>query len=365
MSRPSEIIIDLKALLSNCRLAGSLCAEGKLVAVVKADAYGHGAADIALALEPEVDMFAVSSMEEALVLRKQGIGLPLLLLEGCFSTNEYLIAEQQKFELVIHSLHQLHQFTNIALPNPITVWLKVDSGMHRLGIQPEDVDHGLRLLNESQNVSNIVLMTHLASADSRESSFTDMQLTRFFDAIEGSPVAKEIDYSISIANSAGIIGCPQSRQDWNRPGIMLYGLSPFDFPQVLADELRAVMSFQSEVIAVRDIEPGEAVGYGNTWIAQRPSIIATIAVGYGDGYPRNAASGTPVLVNGQRAALVGRVSMDMICVDVTDLMNVNIGDSVELWGKNLSANEVAGHANTIGYELVTRMPTRAKRRVVD
>lgn len=364
MSRPTEILIDLEALKHNCRLAKSLSGRGNVIAVVKADAYGHGAADIALKIEPEVSMFAISCMEEAISLRKHGVSLPLLLLEGCFSEEEYALASGQNIQLVIHNNEQARMLSRQNLQHKVKVWLKVDSGMHRLGVMPEEVEAVFEQLMASDNVSEIVLMTHLASADSQSPEFTLEQLRRFEEVKSNLVNRHSARIEVSIANSAGLICWPDARSDWNRPGIMLYGLSPLDVSQECADKLQPVMTFRSEVIAVRNIQAGESVGYGNTWTASRSSQIATLAVGYGDGYPRTAKSGTPVLINGQRCPLVGRVSMDMICVDVTDIGMVEIGDSAELWGKSLKANEIAEYSGSIGYELVTRMPKRTKRRFI-
>lgn len=361
MSRPTEILIHRRALLENCQLAKRLSPSSNLVAVVKADAYGHGVQAIAKTLASEVDMFAVSSLEEAITLRNAGIAAPVLLLEGCFSADEYSIVSQLNVELVVHNQQQVAMLAKSELVNPVNVWLKIDTGMHRLGIAPENTVYYYEQLNKLKQVNKVVLTTHLASADSQDSTFTEMQLRRFEQAIE--PLNQDCEKSIG--NSAGLLAWPSSRSDWNRPGIMLYGLTPFDYSHIHGDQLRPVMSFLSQVIAIRSIENGESVGYGNTWTAERPSRIATVAAGYGDGYPRTAKSGTPVLVNGQRASLAGRVSMDMISIDVTDIKQVGVGDEVELWGQRLHANEVAKWADSIGYELVTRMPKRTKRRLVD
>ena len=364
MSRPTEIVIDLDALRQNCRLAKSLSGGGRVVAVVKADAYGHGAADIALTIEPEVSMFAVSCMEEAISLRKQGVSLPILLLEGCFSVDEYEIALKQNMQIVVHSAEQVRQLQDVDLSSKLKVWLKVDSGMHRLGVLPESLQDVYKKLSELETVESIVLMTHLASADAQTKAFTEMQLNRFQNAVEALDLTDSNLLQKSIANSAALLNWPKSRAEWNRPGLMLYGLSPFEFSHPQASKLSPVMTFCSQVIAVRKIDTGESVGYGNTWTASKPSVIATIAVGYGDGYPRTAKSGTPVLINGQRCPVAGRVSMDMISVDVTGLDCVIPGDKVELWGKELDVNEVAAYAGSIGYELVTRMPKRTKRRFI-
>ncbi|GAA0852669.1 alanine racemase [Aliiglaciecola litoralis] len=363
MSRPTEILIDLDALKHNCRIAQSLAPNSKTVAVIKADAYGHGAIDIAQALQSQVAMFAVSSIEEAMELRMAGIRIPILLLEGCFSQQELECAVIQGFDVVMHNREQVDMLAQLQQQKGLTVWLKVDTGMHRLGFNESDVASVFDDLSASQSVNQIVLMTHLSVADEVKNIATQEQLGIFNRCVKQIQQISSQPVTVSIANSAAVQAWPNSHGDWNRPGIMLYGLSPFAEPKDLIEPLQPVMTLTSKVIALRQIQAQQSVGYGNTWTAKRASTIATIAVGYGDGYPRNAKSGTPVLVNGQRAQLCGRVSMDMITVDVTDLENVEIGSSVELWGKNLNANEVAKYADTIGYELVTRMPKRLSRRI--
>ncbi|MFT5674746.1 MAG: alanine racemase [Paraglaciecola sp.] len=364
MSRPTQIIIDLSAIKANCTLARSLAPLSNIVAVVKADAYGHGAIEVAKALEPQVQMLTVSCLEEAQSLRRGGISKAILLLEGCFSEAEIFIAEQLNLQLVVHNQQQVDQLINTRLNSQLKIWLKIDTGMHRLGIAPESVEDIYQQLSACPNVSDVVLTTHFASADRLDSDFTLTQLSLYKQAVSNIIEQANEPIEQSIANSAGVLAWPQSRLDWNRPGIMLYGLSPFANSHEEANKLVPAMTFKSQIIALRTIGAGESVGYGNTWIANQSSVIATVAVGYGDGYPRTAKSGTPVLVGGKRAKLVGNVSMDMICVDVTELHRVEIGDEVEMWGKILSANEVATWADTIGYELVTRMPTRAKRSYV-
>ncbi|GAB5382542.1 MAG: alanine racemase [Aliiglaciecola sp.] len=365
MSRPTQILIDISALQHNCQLAHSLSPSSKTVAVIKADAYGHGAIEIARALQNTVAMFAVSSLDEAMELRADGIRLPVLLLEGCFSADELQTACSQGFHVVMHNQEQLAMLNQLTSNQHVVTWLKVDTGMHRLGFDYEQAITAFDYLNSNVSVSDIVLMTHMSVADELDDGFTNKQLQRFnqcHQAIEkgaGKPVSR------SIGNSAAISGWPEARADWDRPGIMLYGLSPFENKVPECETLQPVMTFQSQVIALRKINPGETVGYGNTWQAQKPSTIATVAVGYGDGYPRNAKSGTPVIVNGQRGKLCGRVSMDMITVDVTGLDNIQVNSEVELWGNQLSANEVARWADTIGYELVTRMPKRTRRKITN
>ncbi len=360
MGRPTRAIIDREALRKNYRTAVQLSGRGKAMPIVKANAYGHGAIEVARTLESLAPAFGVACIEEALELREAGILLPILLLEGFFSDEELALAGHQNFWLMIQNQEQLETLSKAQLEEPVTCWLKIDTGMHRLGFQPEDAGDAYDSLDSCSQVKDgIVLATHFASADDLDSDFTRDQLNRFESCSKGIPGPR------SLANSPALLGWPQTRADWNRPGFMLYGQSPFDCPQDSADLLLPVMTFRSEVMAIRHIQPGESVGYANTWTAERPSRIATIPVGYGDGYPRHAANSTPVLINGHRAQLVGRVSMDMITVDVTELGPVNIGDEVILWGDGLSANEVAANADTIGYEIMTRTHNRVPREYVN
>jgi alanine racemase len=356
MPRPTQAEINLDALRSNCRLAQSVSGGGKLMTVVKANAYGHGAVPVAGALAPMASAFAVACIEEAVELRESGISLPIMLLEGIFRDEELAEAGDRGFWVMVQNDYQLDALERLALPQPVTCWIKLDTGMHRLGFPAKRARELYERLMRCANVrGDIVLATHLACADELDNPYTSEQIDCFRRHTSG------IDAPRSLANSPGLLGWPEARADWNRPGIMLYGQSPFAQPHPDADQLQPVMTFRSEVIAVREVDVGESVGYGNAWTADRPSRIVTVPVGYGDGYPRRAASGTPVLVNGRRGRLAGRVSMDMITVDVTDLPEARIGDEVVLWGDDITANEIAAHADTIGYEITTRMLGRVPR----
>lgn len=354
MTRPLTITIDKQALVDNYHYAKGLTGEGRVVAVVKANAYGHHSSEVAKILDPFVDCFAVACLDEAMHLRAQHISAPILLIEGVFSAGEYKLASEQNMYCVVHSERQLTWLDQEGLSRPIKIWVKFDTGMHRLGFGPEKAASIVEELSQNKNVSDVVIMSHMANADAFNES-NEMQLNSFLQIRQ---VCSTLQCSLS--NSAALLSLPASRLDWNRPGIMLYGISPFTFPSKYDNTLTPVMTLSSEVIAIRDIAVGESVGYGSMWKAQRRSQIATVAVGYGDGYPRSAKNGTPVLINGIRCPLVGRVSMDMITVDVTDLVTVKTGDPVELWGKNLLVNEVAQYADTIGYELTTRLTGRAR-----
>ena len=356
MARPIKACIDTRALRRNYRVACELTPGSRNVAVVKANAYGHGAALIARSLEDLVPAFAVAGVDEALELRDAGVRKPVLLLEGPLTPDEVNIALEQEFWLMICCREQVDMVCRADIQAPVRVWLKIDSGMHRLGITQDQFRPGLAALSDSANtLPGITLSTHLADAHNVSGRKTAAQIGFFQRLVAG------LDNPVSIANSAGILHWPTTHGAWNRPGLMLYGASPFARPQEHARRLEPVMTLQSEVIGVRKIDTGEAVGYGSRWTAQRPSVIATVGVGYGDGYPRSAVNGTPVLLSGNRARLAGSVSMDMITVDVTDLEDVKIGDPVELWGKSLTLGEVAQYAGTISHELVTRVSVRVPR----
>jgi alanine racemase len=357
MARPTHALVDLEALRHNCRLAQELSGAGRLIPVVKANAYGHGAVPIARALEPMASAFAVACIEEALELREAGIELPVLLLEGCFSDDELQVASSERFWVMVQSDTQLEALENARLPGQLGCWIKLDTGMHRLGFSAQragEICQRLRAL--SRVADDIVLATHLACADDLENPFTSRQIRTFTEHTRGLEVAR------SLANSPALLGWPETRADWNRPGVMIYGHSPFSRPHPEADKLRPVMTLRSEIVALRSVAAGESVGYGGAWTAERPSRIATVPVGYGDGYPRGAGDGTPALVGSTRVNLVGRVSMDMITLDVTELATAAIGDEVILWGENPTANEIAGHADSIGYEITTRLLGRVPRR---
>ena len=360
MTRPSFAHIDLAALRANYRLAVELSrasrATARCVAVVKANAYGHGAVEVARALDDTAPALAVSCCDEGLVLRQAGITSPILLLEGLFSDDEIALCAHHDFWPMLENPGQVDAVVKSKPEKPLTIWLKVDTGMHRLGLLPHQFKEQYQRLLASDNVAApVVVGSHFASADELDNPFTRTQVDRLHDLV--APVGAPL----SMANSPGLLAWPEARADWNRPGFMLYGASPFDRPHAEADRLRPVMQFESRVISLRWLDPGETVGYGQTWKAGRRSLIATVPVGYGDGYPRTAGNGTPVLVKGARALLAGRVSMDLITVDVTDVAGIQPGAPVELWGASLSVNEVARSAGTSAYELLTRMPARLTR----
>lgn len=342
--RPARALIDLSALRHNYRLARSL-SGCRALAVVKANAYGHGALACAAALDSEADGFAVSAIEEALQLREAGHRQPIVLLEGWFEASELELICRHQLWPVIHHHGQLQDLLQADLSQPLHVWLKLDSGMHRTGFSAADYPTVWRQLQASGKVTSLTRMTHFARADEPETGRTEQQLEAFEQATVG------LEGASSLCNSAGVLAWPQAHGDWIRPGIMLYGASPFGFPQPQASQLQPVMQLDSRVIAVHQIAASEPIGYGSRFVTGRPSRIGLVAMGYADGYPRHARDGTPVLVDGQRTTLVGRVSMDMLTVDLTDLPGTGLGSHVRLWGKGLDAGEVASHADTISYQL--------------
>lgn len=354
MARPAQARIDLAALRQNYQLATTLAGSAHTVAVVKADAYGHGAAQVAGCLAA-AKAFAVACIEEALALRAQGVSQPILLLEGFFSADEIPLIAEQGFWTVIHSPEQAEQLACASLTKPLPVWLKVDSGMHRLGLAPAQAINVYQQLRASARVSNVVWMTHMACADELDCAYTAQQVACFQAALQNMSVP------VSLANSAILLAWPQLRNDWVRPGLMLYGVSPLLTPLPKAAALQPAMTLRSAIIALRTIAEGEAVGYGAAFIADRPMRVATVALGYADGYPRHAPTGTPVLVNGQHSRLIGRVSMDMCCVDVTDIDTAAIGSEVIFWGQGLPVEEVARHCQTIPYTLLTGVTQRVPR----
>jgi alanine racemase len=342
--RPARALIDLSALRHNYRLARE-ATGAKALAVIKADAYGHGAVRVAQALESEADGFAVACIEEALELRQAGINAPVLLLEGFFDADELALIVEHDFWCVVHSLWQLEAIEKAAVGKPLNIWLKMDSGMHRVGIHPDDYQAAYQRLLASGKASKVVLMTHFARADELDSVRTEEQVA-IFQAARGTLAAE-----VSLRNSPGVMGWPKVPSDWVRPGIMLYGTTPFDQPQAVADRLQPVMTLESRVICVRDLPAGEPVGYGGAFVAERTMRIGVVALGYADGYPRQAPTGTPVMIDGHRSQLLGRVSMDMLCVDLTDVPGAGLGSRVELWGRNVLASDVAARAGTIPYQI--------------
>lgn len=343
--RPARALIHLDALRHNYRLAREL-GGGKALAVIKADAYGHGAVRCAHALAAEADGFAVACIEEALELRESGIRAPILLLEGFFAAAELALIDAHDLWCVVQADWQIDAIAQTHSAHPFTIWLMLDSGMHRLGLAAQDYRASLQRLQALPQVGKVVTATHFARADELDCRRTDEQLATF----EQTATATSLPRSLS--NSAALLGWPGVHSEWARPGLMLYGATPFPAPHPAADRLQPVMTVESQVIAVRDIAIGEPVGYGARFVAPRPTRVGVVAMGYADGYPQFAPNGTPVTIDDRPGQLIGRVSMDMLTVDLTDHPAAGLGSRVELWGGQVPVTALATRSNSSAYSLL-------------
>jgi len=350
MSRPLVASIDPAALSHNLGLARRLAGTARVLAVVKANGYGHGLSRVARALR-NADGFAVLTLEEAGLLRSEGYSHPIVLLEGFFHADELPEIVRRRLLPVIHRVDQADTLIRSRLEHRLDILVKVDSGMHRLGLAPARLKEVVFKLRASGNVGNITLMTHFARADEPDAGIAG-QLSVFRQAIAG------LDLPVTLANSAALFDYPDSHGDWVRPGLMLYGASPFAERSATELGLLPGMALQSRLIAVQTVRKGEGVGYGARFVAPRDMRVGVVACGYADGYPRHAETGVPVLVDGRRTRTLGRVSMDMLHVDLTDLGDAHVGSEVTLWGAGLSVDEVARASGTLSYELLTALAPR-------
>lgn len=361
MSRPTRISINTAALLHNLNQIKQKAPNQQVIAMVKANAYGCGIESVVKTLTNQVDGFGVACLEEALVIRDLGLTNPCVVLGGVFSQDEFKLVAGKKISCVIHQAYQLQWLLNTPLTQKIKVWIKVDTGMHRLGFPPEEVPHVLTALKACAWVdSTIVLMTHFSCADEWDNPVNFEQIDLFNSICFSTDTVLK-----SLANSAAIWNFPLSHGDIIRPGISLYGVSPI--VKKIGHELglMPVMSLTSKISAIKQYPNGEKIGYGASWETLRPSTIAIVPVGYGDGYPRHIAANTPVWINGKTAPIVGRVSMDMMTVDITDCPTATVGDDVELWGNKIAIETIALSAGTIAYELLCKIIHRPQYRNVD
>ncbi len=359
MSRPTFMTIDLDALCHNLAQVRRLAPNRLIIAMVKANAYGHGIQRVAQALT-QADALGVASVDEGIQLREAGITQPIVLMEGLFHPDELIEAERYRFTLVVHHAVHLEMLAKANVTQPFPIWLKINTGMHRLGFAPSDVPSVYqRLLACPAVMKPIGFMTHFAEADNADSAATDLQFATFERVTQGLPGPR------SLANSAAILQYPYTHGDWVRPGLMLYGATPLKLCTGLDHQLQPVMTLSSRLIAITTVRRGEKVGYGGTWTAQTDTQVGVVGVGYGDGYPQYAQNGTPVLVNNHVCELVGRVSMDMLTVDLTHCPEAAINDPVILWGKGLPVERVAHHNHTSAYEILTRMTPRPKVNVLE
>ena len=358
MSRPIRALIHPEALRHNFSVVRRHAGETGLWAVVKAHGYGHGLLRAAHALSGLADGYALLELAEAEVLRREGLEQPILLLEGFFSEDELPEIARLGLTPVIHNPRQLQWLEEARLPRAIPIYLKINTGMNRLGLAPAEVPRVLARLARLSQVSGITLMSHFAEADGERGIAWQLECFR--------PVHAESNLPKSLANSAALLRYPEAvggKGDWARPGIVLYGSSPFPEIQTAAElDLRPAMTLTSEIIAVQDLQPGERVGYGGLFQAENPMRIGIVACGYADGYPRHAPTGTPIAVAGRQSRTLGRVSMDMLVSDLTDIPEADIGAPVILWGgegeAHVPVDEVASAAGTVAYELFCALAPR-------
>ena len=352
MTRPIQAIVHPAALVNNLLVARQAAPTAKIMSVVKANAYGHGLLRVARALE-QSDGFAVLSVDEAVHLREAGFTQPILLLEGVFQSGELSVVSDMGLSIVVHNFEQIEMLKRGWSPVKLNVFLKLNSGMNRLGFAPDVFTSALAALQACAIVGQITLMTHFATAD--EAAGVADQLARF------NALTHDFALPRTLANSAACLRYPETHGDWVRPGIMLYGASPLANQRAADLGLEPAMSLVSEIISVQAVKAGDAVGYGATYRAERDQRIGIVACGYADGYPRHAQTGTPILVMGQRTRTLGRVSMDMLAVDLSEIPDAGVGSPVTLWGAGLPVEEVARAAGTISYELLC---ARAERVLV-
>ncbi|NRN28192.1 alanine racemase [Photorhabdus heterorhabditis] len=357
--KAATAVIDRRALRHNLQRVRELAPKSNLIAVVKANAYGHGLLETAHTLE-DADCFGVARIGEALTLRNGGVVKPILLLEGCFGAVDLPVLVANQIETVVHSIEQLEALEQAELTHPVKVWMKFDSGMHRLGIRPEDAEDFYERLSRCKNVQQPVnIVSHFGRADEPTADTTCQQIACFQAFCADKPGEKSIDAS------GGILLWPEVHQDWVRPGLMMYGVSPLSDKTATDFNLIPAMTLKSSLIAVRKHKAGESVGYGGTWVSERDTRLGVVAIGYGDGYPRSAPSGTPIYINGREVPIAGRVSMDMISVDLGPDATDNVGDEVVLWGDVLPVERVAECTGIITYELVTKLTSRVVMEYLD
>lgn len=356
MARPTRVQIDASALVHNLDFVRQQAPTSQIIAMVKANAYGCGLSEVVPVLDGKVYAFGVACLEEAMAIQRLGTKTPCILFQGIFTADELSAVSIHQFQCVIHQPQQLSWLLANPLSKKIRIWIKVNTGMNRLGFAPEDVQEVINALIACPWVDeDIGLMTHLACADEPDHPGNQSQLQIYKDLdLPKTTVTR------SIANSAAIIALPDTHADVVRPGVMLYGVSPFNNQTGQQLGLKPVLTFVSAISAIHHLPAGVRIGYGGSWQTNKPSVIAVVAVGYGDGYPRHIAQNTPVWLNGAQAPIVGRVSMDMLTIDVTDFPNLAIGDPVELWGKHIPVEIIAMSAGTIAYELLCQISPRVR-----
>jgi alanine racemase len=358
MARPARALLNAAALRHNFSEVRKRAPRARVMAIVKANGYGHGIVWVAKTLS-EADGFGVASLEEALTLRESGITQPITLLEGFFEAKELPLLSQHDLSTVVHNEEQIRALESARLASKLPVWIKLDTGMHRLGFAPEQFAALLARLKAIPGVGEIRALSHFANADDPQHPSTRSQIARFNTQVSGTGIER------SFANSAGIVAWPDSHLDWVRPGIMLYGGAPLVKAPAQTLNLKPVMTLETALIAVHRFNKGDSIGYGSEFHCPEDMSVGVAAIGYGDGYPRRMPTNAPVLVNGKRVSLAGRVSMDMVMLDLRTQPEAKVGDRVVLWGDGLPADGVAGYAGTISYELFCQLTPRVPRVAVE
>jgi alanine racemase len=359
MSRTAVAILSTENLLHNLQVIKEKAPRSKVIAMVKANAYGHGLRSVSARLEKHVDMLGVASIDEALALRKVGIEIPIILAEGVFEPNELLIASTEGFHVVFHEEIQLQWLSNLSCPLPINAWLKIDTGMGRLGFDINKAPAYFDQLAASRQIAKpIRIMSHLACADDPSDPLNQQQIKAFQEFKQKIAAKGASEYSL--CNSAGTFEYPECQLDYIRPGIALYGASPLINKTAAELNLKPVMTLQTSLIARKDVAKGSPIGYGARFVCPDNLPVGIIAFGYGDGYPRTTRDGAPILVNNTKCKLIGRVSMDMIAVDLSACPTAKVGDPVILWGNDLPIEEVAEFTNNVSYDLLTGVQNRVK-----
>jgi alanine racemase len=347
--------VNLTALQHNCDVIRKTAPRSKILAVVKSNAYGHGIVPVAQAVDSKVDAFGLAWLNEAIRIKESGVTKPLLLLKGVLTQGDLLCANSYGLDMVVHNFHQIELIEKTALHNPFKVWLKIDTGMHRLGFQPQDVAAAYqRLMKHPKIIKPLCLMTHFSDADDTNNAKTAGQIELFNRIVTD----LKLEGEKCLANSGGTVGWPQAHTDWVRSGILMYGASPMLGSTGKKLGLKPAMTMVTKILSIQHLTKGAQIGYGSTWSCPEDMPVGLVNAGYGDGYPRNAPSGTPLLINSVRCPLIGRVSMDIMSVDLRPCPQAKIGDEVILWGEGLPIEEVAHGANTVAYELFCHITQR-------
>lgn len=361
MPRPIRATIHLSALKHNYSIARNYAGTAKVWAVVKANAYGHGL-EFAMQAFDDADGLALVELDNAIKLRQLGWTKPILLLEGFFHGDDLVLVQKHQIDIAVHCLDQIELLEQEHLSadgGVVNIHLKVNGGMNRLGFKPADIPAAFQRLRAIKTLRVVELMMHFANADDELNPRLPVaeQLHRF--ALAQASLGDDVQLDVSLSNSAANLLIPSVKNTWVRAGVMLYGGSP-GAASAASFGILPAMTLHSELIAIQVIQEGDAIGYGSRFVADKPMRIGVVACGYADGYPRHAKDGTPILVAGVRTRLVGRVSMDLITVDVTDIPEAKVGSPVTLWGKGMPVDEVARASETIGYELMCAVGNRVQ-----